>query len=180
MARIENAHERRFEEELAKEVELRRGLDIGAWCVALFSLATLLLLVMGMGRTSPWLLGLSFYIILTRASSFVLMKAFLYPRFLLELDSSDAEVAAGARAVLERHRSRIVRPVLRDLLRSSDAAAVAALGAEELATLARDYGIEERRRFGRRWFYAWCLLTVLVWSTLLLTGGGPAGLTGKP
>ena len=39
--------------------------------------------------------------------------------------------------------------------------------------LAREYDVERRRRFGRRWLIAWCVLSLVIWGTVIATGGGP-------
>src|SRR3990167_4858256 len=165
--------EARFEDDLARDRSTWRQIDIGAWLVALAAIVTLLILILPLGRTSPWLQALSLYGIFTRVSTFVAWKAFLFPPFLLRLEDDDPVVAAAALAVLERHRTSIVKPILVDLLLARDPAAIAALPAEALSNVAREHRIEERRRFARRWFVAWCLLTVVIWTTLVVTGGGP-------
>ena len=147
--------------------------SIGASTIALSTFVTLFILLIPLGRTSPWLTALTLYSIATRASSFVSWKAFLYPRFLLFLDEPDPDVAAAAAAVLDRHRSAVIRPILKDLWRDYDAAAIAALDATELASLAREYDVERHRRFGRRWLTAWCVLSLVLWGTVIATGGGP-------
>jgi len=165
--------EQRFERELQRDQQLRRLFNIGTATVALSTFVTLFILIIALGRTSPWLIALPLYAIATRASSFVSWKAFLYPRFLLLLDKPDPDVAAAAAAVLERHRSAVVRPILKDLWRDFDAAAIAAQDATELASLTREYGVERHRRIGRRWLTAWCVLSLVIWGTLIATGGGP-------
>jgi hypothetical protein len=166
--------EARFEEELGRDRALWRSIDIGAWLISLTAIVTLLVLILPLGRTSPWLQALSLYGIFTRASTFVAWKAFLFPPFLLRLEDEDPVVAAAALAVLERHRTSIVKPILVDLLLARDPATVAAFPPAAVAKAAREHRIEERRRFARRWFVAWCLLTVVIWTTLVATGGGPS------
>lgn len=166
--------EARFEQELARDRATWLRIDIGAWLISLGSIVTLLILILPLGRTSPWLQALSLYGIFTRLSTFVAWKAFLFPPFLLHLEDNDPVVAAAALAVLERHRAGIVKPILVDLLLARDPATVAAFPAEAVAKAAREHRIKERRRFARRWFVAWCLLTVVIWTTLVATGGGPA------
>ena len=162
-----------FEQDLARDRALWRRIDIAAWLIALAAIVTLLILILPLGRTSPWLQALSLYGIFTRLSTFVAWKAFLFPPFLLRLEDDDPTVAAAALAVLERHRASIVKPILVDLLLARDPATIAAFPAEAVAKAAREHRIEERRRFARRWFVAWCLLTVVIWTTLVVTGGGP-------
>jgi hypothetical protein len=165
--------ESRFEEDLAWDRSIWRRIDIGAWLISLGSIVTLLILILPLGRTSPWLQALSLYGIFTRLSTFVAWKAFLFPPFLLHLKDEDPVLAAAALAVLERHRASIVKPILVDLLLARDPATVAAFPPEAVAKAAREHRIEERRRFARRWFVAWCLLTIVIWTTLFATGGGP-------
>jgi hypothetical protein len=167
--------EQRFERELQRDHRLRRLFGIGSWIVAFSTIATLLILIIPLGRTSPWLIMLSLYSVATRILAALSWKAFLYPRFLLLLEDRDPNVASVAAAVLERHRPAVVRPILEDLLRPADAAAVAAMDTTELASLARQYGVERRRRVGRRWLVAWCVLSLVVWGTVIATGGGPTG-----
>lgn len=163
-----------FEQELSRDRSAWRSIDIGAWLISLGAIATLLVLILPLGRTSPWLQALSLYGIFTRASTLPAWKAFLFPPFLLRLEDEDPVVAAAALAVLERHRASIVKPILVDLLLARDPATIAAFPVESLARAAREHRIEERRRFARRWFVAWCLVTVVIWTTLVATGGGPS------
>jgi hypothetical protein len=167
--------EQRFERELQRDQQLRRVFSIAAPAISLSTVATLYILMISLGRTSPWLTALTLYSIATGASSVVSWKTFLYPRFLAFLDDPDPDVAAAAAAVLDRHRSAVVRPILKELWRDFDAAAIAALDPAELACLARTYDVERHRRFGRRWFVAWCALSLVIWGTVIATGGGPAG-----
>jgi hypothetical protein len=167
--------EQRFERELQRDQQWRRVFNIGALTIALSTIVTLFILIIPLGRSSPWLIALTLYSIATRGSSLVSWKAFLYPRFLLLLDEPDPDVAAAAAAVLERHRSAVVRPILKDLWRDFDAAAIAALDATELASLAREYDVERHRRFGRRWLIAWCVISMGIWGTVIATGGGRTG-----
>ena len=164
--------EQRFERELQRDQLLRRVFSIGSWAISLSAFATLYILGIAFGRTSPWLLALTLYMIGTRVLSFVAWKALLYPRFLLLLDDPDAGDAA--KAVLERHRPAVARPILKSLLRDADASAIAALNASELGSLAREYDVERRRRSGRRWFVAWCVGSLVIWGTVIATGGAPA------
>lgn len=165
--------EERFERELQRDQQLRWIVSIGGWAVTLVTFAMIYVLSIGFDRTSPFLMALPLYMIATRALSFVSWKALLYPKFLLRLD--DPDQALAARAVLERHRSAIVRPILKSLLRDADADAIAAVDAIELGALARQHDVEQRRRRARRWLAAWCALSLLVWGTLIATRGGPAG-----
>ena len=166
--------EQRFERELQRDQQIRRAVSIGAPAIAFSTFVTLYILMIPLGRTSPWLVGLTLYSVVTGASSLVSSKAFLYPRFLLVLDDPDPVVAGAAAAVLERHRAVVIRPILKDLWRDFDAAAIAAVDPTELASLARKYDVERHRRFGRRWFVAWCVLSLVIWGTVIATGGGPA------
>jgi hypothetical protein len=166
--------EQRFEREFQRDQQLRWGFRIGCWAIALSTFAMIYILSLAFARTSPWLMALPFYMVATRALAFVSWKALLYPRFLLRLEDEDADVAVAAQAVLDRHRTAIVRPILKSLLRDADAPAVAAVDTHELGSLARQYGIERHRRLGRRWLVAWCVLSVVVWGTVIATGGGPS------
>jgi hypothetical protein len=168
---LPSAAERRFEEELQRDRQLRRVFNIGTWTISLSTFATLYILIFSLGRTSPWLNALTLYSIVTRASAIVSWRAFLYPRFLLRLDDADPDVAAAA-AVLERHRSAVVGPILKNLWRNADAPALAAVDTAELASLAREYNVERQRRIGRRWLVIWCLLSLAIWGTVIATGGG--------
>jgi hypothetical protein len=167
------ALEAELERELAIDHALRRRIDIGAWIVALFTIATYLTLIMPMGRTSPFLILLSLYAIATRIGAYVSLKAFEVPRFLVRLDDADPGVRTAARAVFDRHRAAILRPILMNRLESYDAAAIAAVPPERAAQIAREYGIEARRRLGRLYFAVWCVVSVAIWTTLVVTGGGP-------
>jgi len=162
-----------FERELTVDRALRTRIEIGSWIVALTTVAILITLIIPLHRTSPWLVAMSLYAIATRVGAFVAWKAFLVPRFLVHLDDPDSSVAAAARAVFERHRAEIVEPILVDRLESHDPAAIAALRYEHAAQIAREYDIEARRRLGRRYFVAWCLASAVIWTTLVVTRGGP-------
>jgi hypothetical protein len=164
--------EQRFERELQRDHELRWVFSIGGWAIAISTFAMIYILSIAFARTSPWLMALPLYMIATRALAFVSWKALLYPRFLLRLEDADAGVAA--RAVLDRHRPAIVKPILKSLLRDADASAIAAIDASELASLARQHDIERHRRLARRSFVAWCVLSIVVWGTVIATGGGPS------
>ena len=171
---MQSETEQRFERELERDQQLRRVINIGAWVVSIFTVVTLIILLIPLGRTSPWLIALSVYSVATRFSTLVSWNAFLYPRFLPFLDDANPDVAAAAVAVLERHRSAIVRPILQELWRDFDAAAIAALNPTELALLARKYDVERHRRFGRRWLVAWCVLSIVIWVAVIATAGGPS------
>jgi hypothetical protein len=171
---LQSAVEQRFEQELQRDRQLRRVFNIGTWMIALSTFATLYILIFPLGRTSPWLNALTLYSIVTRASAIVSWRAFLYPRFLLRLDDANPDVAAAAAAVLERHRSAVVGPILKNLWRNADAPAIAALDTAELASLAREYDVERQRRAGRRWLIVWCVLSLAIWGTVIATGGGPS------
>jgi len=164
--------EQRFEREFQRDHELRWVFRIGCWAIALATFAMIYILSIAFGRTSPWLMTLPVYMVATRALAFVSWKALLYPRFLLRLEDADAAVAA--KAVLDRHRPAIVGPILKSLLRDSDAPAIAAVDTSELVSLARQYDIERHRRLGRRFTVAWCVLSIVVWGTVIATGGGPS------
>jgi hypothetical protein len=164
--------EQRFEHGLQRDRQLRRVFNIGTWTISLSTFATLYILIFPLGRTSPWLIALTLYSIVTRASAIVSWKAFLYPRFLLRLDDANPDVAAAAAAVLERHRPAVVGPILKNLWRNADVPAIAAVDTAELASLAREYDIERQRRIGRRWLIVWCVLSFAIWATVIATGGG--------
>jgi hypothetical protein len=172
---LQSETEHRFERDLQRDQQLRRIFSIGAPAISLSTVATLYLLMIPLGRSSPWLVALTLYSIATAASSVVSWKTFLYPRFLPLLDDPDADVAAAAAAVLDRHRSAVVRPILKELWRDFDAAAIAAVDPTALASLAREYDVERHRRFGRGWLVAWCVLSLVIWGTVIATGGGPTG-----
>lgn len=167
--------ERRFEQELRRDQQLRRVFGVGASIIALSTFVTLYILIIPLGRTSPWLTLLTLYAIVTSASSLVSWNAFLYPRVLLALGEPDPDVAAAAAAVVDRHRPAVVGPILKSLLRDAEARAIATMDATELCSLARQYDVEWHRRFGRRWLVAWCVLSLVMWGTVIATGGGPTG-----
>lgn len=167
--------EERFERELATDQRLRQIFNWGTLSVSLFAVITLLVLIMPLQRTSPWLIAFSLYSIATRLSVLVARSALLYPRFLLDLDSGDAARAGAALSVFERHRATILPPVLASLRVAADRAAVAAFPWQEAARLARAHGIERRRRAGFACFAAWCIVSAFVWTTLVVTRGGPTG-----
>ena len=162
-----------FQRDFDRDRRLWRRLDAAAWVVSIGTTLLFLLLVMPLGRISPWLLLLNLYSVFTRLSTWVAWKAVLFPPFLLRLDDEDPGVAEAARSVLDRNRSAIVRPILVDCLRASDPAAVAATTCQELAALAREHGIERRRTFARRWFLAWAAVSLALWGTVVATGAGP-------
>jgi hypothetical protein len=162
-----------FERELERDRAWLRRFTIGSWVVSLSTVALYLILIMPLGRTSPWLVAMSLYAIATRLLAFLAWKAFLFPRFLLHLDDGDPATVTAARALLERHRSDVLQRILVDHLAPSDPASVAALPAEEVAKLARAYDVEWYRRLGRGCLLAWVLISAAVWTTLIVTGGGP-------
>ena len=163
--------EQRFERELRRDQELRMAVTIGSWTITLSTFAMIYILSIAFRRTSPFLMALPVYMVATRAVAFLSSKALRYPRLLLFLD--DPNLGGAAQAVLERHRPAIVRPILKSLMRDADPPAVAALETTELVSLARRHDVERRRRAGRRWFAAWCVLSVVVWGALIATGAGP-------
>lgn len=167
--------EARFERELATDATLRSVFNWGSFAVSILTVIVFLMLIMPLERTSPWLILLSLYGIATRMLATVSWKAFLVPRFVLLVDDPDPAQSAAARAVLDRHREAIVGPILKDLLRRWDGEAVAAIGYDEIAALARAHGIEARRSLGRRCLVAWAVVSVLLWATVIATGAGPRG-----
>ena len=170
----QSAIEARIERDFQRDQRLRWVFSIGAPVISLATFVTLYVLTIALGRTSPWLVTLPVYSIVTTASAYVSRRAFLYPRFLVLLDDPDPDRSAAAAAVLERHRPAIARPILKEVWRDFDPAAIAALEATEVASLARKYDIERQRRFGRRWLIGWCLLSLVMWGTLIATGAGPS------
>ena len=164
--------EARFEAEVLRDARLRDLFDYGGWAVSLSSVATFLTLIMPLHRDSPWLVCLSLYAITTRLFAFLSWKAFLFPRLLEAVGSGDAEAEHAARAVLEKHRGQIVPRILRDHLLRSDPASVAAADPAMLADLARQHDGARWRRRGRVALGVWCVLSLLLWTTLLVTGGG--------
>lgn len=167
----------------AIEAEFEKGIDTDAgirlWCNVVtlaLSIATpviLLVLIIPLGRTSPWLVLLSLYSIYTRGSMFIASAALLFPRFLLALDDEDPARREAARRVLERRRAEVVRPILKAWMKPHDDNAVAAFPVDELARMARERDIPKWRRIAIGWFAAWVVLSILIWGTVVATGGGP-------
>lgn len=158
---------------MLRDEQLRSLFDYGGWVVSLSSVATFLVLIMPLHRDSPWLVCLSLYAITTRLLAFLSWKAFLFPRLLGVVGGSDPEAERAALAVLQKHRTRIVPRILRDHLLRSDPASVAAADPAMLAELASRHDGARWRRRGCVALAVWCLLSLLLWTTLLVTGGGP-------
>jgi hypothetical protein len=162
-----------FARGLDRDRRLLRICDVGTMIVSISTIVAYLILIMPLGRTSPWLVLLSLYSIATRASMVVADMVLLFPRFLLHLEDADPVVARAALSVLERRRGEVVRPILRAWMRPCDDASVAGMAVAELASLARARGIDAKRRLGAAWLAAWVVLTALLWGTVIATGGGP-------
>jgi len=162
-----------FDREFAMESARLRRINVGTWAIALGTIATYLTLIMPMGRTSPFLILLSLYAIATRIGAYVAQKAFEVPRFLLHLDDADPNVRHAALAVLERHRTAILTPILTNRLESHDDKAIAAVTPARAAQIAAEYGVEPRRRLWQLYFFVWCVVSAVLWTTLVVTGGGP-------
>ena len=92
---------------------------------------------------------------------------------LTHLDDSDRGIRTAARVVFEKHRTAILEPILTNRLESHDAAAIAAVSPGRAAQIAAEYGIEPRRRLWRIYFSVWCIVSAVLWTTLVVTGGGP-------
>jgi len=162
-----------FEREYSADRTRYTRINVGSWSVSLATLAVYLTLIMPMGRTSPFLILLSLYAIATRIGAYVAAKAFEVPRFLTHLDDADPAIRTAARTVFEQHRAAILDPILTNRLEFHDTAAIAAVTPERAAQIAAEYGIEPRRRLWRLYFFVWCVVSVVLWTTLVVTGGGP-------
>jgi hypothetical protein len=173
------AQEARFERALARDRSLLLFFNRATLAASVFTVAVLLILGLAMGRISPWLVGLTFYSAGTRLCVFVSRYALGLPLFLLELDSNDPSVRAAARAVFERHRETVATVLLTQGNQRPSAEQVRDLDPDEAAAIARSRELTLRRRNGIVCASLWIAISVAVWTTLVVTGGGPTSLTGS-
>jgi hypothetical protein len=159
-----------FERELARDRALLAFFNYGTLAASLFTVSTLLVLIIPLHRTSPWLVLLSLYAIATRLCVLVAKRALGVPGFLARLDDPDPYVAAAARTVLERHRSVLAKPLAR---LGTDDSANTAIDFEHVARASRDFVTAGWRRTGMACLAIWCVVTVAVITMLVVTRAGP-------
>jgi hypothetical protein len=162
-----------YERGFARDRSLLQTIDHATLGASVFILAVLLTLVIPLGRTSPFLIGLSLYAFATRMSVFVARYALGTPAFLLEVDSADTSRSTAARRVFEQHREIIALDLLSFANERPSATAIAALTPEAAASIARKRDPAARRRWGTRWLAAWVTVSIAIWAAIFVTGGGP-------
>jgi hypothetical protein len=163
--------EQRFELDLARDRTLLAFFNYGTLAISLFTVSTLLVLIIPMHRTSPWLILLSVYAIATRLGVLVARRALGVPRFLTRLDDGDPAVSSAALAVLEQHRSVLARPLAR--LATDDSDEAPDMSPEDIARAARKHEAAAWRRTGLVCAALWCVATVAIVATLIATRAGP-------
>jgi hypothetical protein len=173
-------HEARIARSFARDRELLRFFNHATLGASILTVVILLTLAIPMGRTSIWLIGLSAYATATRLLVFVARYALRAPLFLLELDSNDPATAAAARSVFEDNRQEIALGLLTAGNDHPTAERIRTLAPEEAAGIARERDLPGRRRTGVICVASWCIVSVAIWTVVVVTGGGPVYLTGAP
>lgn len=146
---------------------LRRGATV----VSLGTIATLLTLLLVIGRSNIALVLMTVFSIYTRASALFVHLAFRLPPFFLCLEDPNPAIRAAALELAREHRSAL-RPLLVDNLLPSDDEAIAALPDERLVELGRLADQPKWRAFGRKWLILWCVVFATGLVTLIATRGG--------
>lgn len=153
------------------EDALARRLRLGATIVSFGTIATLLTLLLIVGRSNIALVLMTVFSIYTRASSIFVHLAFRLPPFFLRLDDPDPSTREAAVELAREHRSAL-RPLLVDNLLPSDDEAIASLSDDRLAELAKLAEQPKWRAFGRKWLVAWVVVFTTGLVTLIVTRGG--------
>jgi hypothetical protein len=170
--------EARFESAFERDRALLGFFDRATLVASLLTVAVLLTLVIPMGRMSIWLSGLTFYGAGTRLGVFIARYALTVPLFLLELDSTDSRSRAAARAVFERNREALGKALLTHGNHRPSEQEIRDLDPDEAAALARSREIPTRRRTALVCAALWVIVSIVVWTAVFVTGGGPTSLTG--
>jgi hypothetical protein len=170
-------HEARFEQELSRDRRLLGFFNYATLAASLAIVAVLLTLAIPMGRISPWLVGLTFYSAATRLCVFVARYALGLPLFLVELDSQDPSLRSAARAVFERNREPLATVLLTQGNERPTPGQIRTLEPAQAAAIARSRDLPARRRNGVICATVWTAVSLIIWTTIVVTGGGPTGLT---
>lgn len=139
---------------------------VGRLCTGatLLIIATLFFFLIYIGEVSTLLILLSFFVILTNFSRWVIYRLYLVPRFFLALRGDDADAKAAAWRVIDAHRATMLHPIMVERREPSKPEDIAALELETVAGLDDLDKIEWWERFARAWLIGWLVaLAGLIW-----------------
>lgn len=160
---LEARYVAQWEKERAK---VRR---VGHLCTAatLVIIGTLFFYLIYLESLSTQLIALSFFVILTNFSRFIVYRLYLVPRFFLELRSDDATRREAAWNVVDAHRMTMLKPIVVERREPSKDEEIARIDRETVASWDDLDKIAWWERFSRIWIGIWCAALLSIIALLM-------------
>jgi len=148
--------------------ERRKVRLVGRLCTVatLLIIGTLFFFLIYLGNPAIELIALSFFVIFTNFSRFVIYRLYLVPRFFFALRSADEEERAAAWRVIDAHRQEMLHPIVVERREHSRPEDIAALSPDVVAGWDSLDKVAWWERFARGWLIAWVLVLCVLLGML--------------